>query len=155
MVYNTPVVLVLGYLARFAFVGALLGRWMTLNEPRVLGDLRRLDRAETLAGMLRATWPTVLAVGGATGAVVAVLSMSELAVTARLQPRGFATIAQGVLHAVHYQRPDTVLLATLGLIGVGLAAGGLAVGAWWPLRRWGGRTVVLLVCRPTLTTWRR
>jgi DNA-binding beta-propeller fold protein YncE len=146
MVYNTPVVLVLGYLARFAFVGALLGRWMTRNEPRVLGDLRRLDRAETLAGMLRATWPAVLAVGGATGAVVAVLSMSELAVTARLQPRGFATIAQGVLHAVHYQRPDTVLLATLGLIGVGLAAGSLAVGAWWPLRRWGGRTVVLLGC---------
>ncbi|MHC4082264.1 MAG: SMP-30/gluconolactonase/LRE family protein, partial [Planctomycetota bacterium] len=146
VVYNTPVVLGLGYLARFAFVGALLGRWMTLNEPRALSDVRRLDGAVSLAGMLRATWPAALAVGGATYAIVGVLSMSELAVTARLQPRGFATIAQGVLHAVHYQRPDTVLLATLGLIGVGLAAAFLAVGAWWPLRRWTGRAMVLFVC---------
>jgi ABC-type Fe3+ transport system permease subunit/sugar lactone lactonase YvrE len=150
VVYNTPSVLVLGYLARFAFVGALLARWMTLNEPRVLADLRRLDGAVSLSGWLRATWPAALAVGGATCAVVGVLSMSELAVTARLQPRGFTTIAQAVLHAVHYQRPDTVLLATLGLIGVGLAAGFLAVGAWWPLRRWAGRAAVLLVCAGAL-----
>jgi sugar lactone lactonase YvrE/ABC-type Fe3+ transport system permease subunit len=151
-VYHTPAVLVLGYLARFAFVGALLARWMTLNEPRVLRDMRRLDDAVSLAGWLRATWPAALAVGGATGAIVGVLSMSELAVTARLQPRGFATMAQAVLPAVHYQRPDTVLLATLGLIGVGLAAGFLAVGAWWPLRRWGGRLTVLLVCAGALAS---
>ncbi|MHC4218469.1 MAG: ABC transporter permease family protein [Planctomycetota bacterium] len=138
VIYNTPLVLVLGYLARFAFVGALLARWMTLDESREQSDLRRLDGAVSLVGLLRATWPAILAVGGATFAIVGVLSMSELAVTARLQPRGFVTIAQAVLHAVHYQRPDTVLLATLGLIGVGLAAGFLAVGAWWPLRRWGG-----------------
>jgi DNA-binding beta-propeller fold protein YncE/ABC-type Fe3+ transport system permease subunit len=145
LVYHTPAILVLGYLARYAFVGALLARWMTLAEPRVLGDLRRLDGAVSLAGWLRATWPSALAVAGASFAVVAALSMSELAVTSRLQPRGFATIAQAVLHAVHYQRPDTVMLATIVLIGVGLAAGFLALGAWWPLRRWGARVAIAAV----------
>ena len=134
-IYNTPLILVLGYAARFAFVGALLGRWLALAEPRRLADLRRLDGAQDLGGFLRSSWPTILAGGGAAFAIAGVLSMSELAVTARLQPSGFATIGQAVLHAVHYQRPDTVLLATLGLVGAGLAAGFIVACAWWPLRR--------------------
>jgi DNA-binding beta-propeller fold protein YncE/ABC-type Fe3+ transport system permease subunit len=135
VIYTTPAVLVLAYLARFAFIGALLARWMTRREPRVLGEVRRLDGAETLVGFVQSSWPRVLAAGGAAFAVVGVLSVSDLSVASRLQPIGFGAVATDVLNAVHYQRPETVLLASLSLVGVGLAAGGLAVAVWWPLRR--------------------
>ncbi len=135
MVYANPTILVLGYLARFGFVAALLARWVSLREPRTLRDLRRLDGADTLVAYVVAAWPRLLAAAGAAGAVVAVLSMSELVVAARLAPPGFPLIAGAILNAVHYQRPDTVLLAVLALVGVALAAGVAAVAMFRPLRR--------------------
>ncbi len=146
LVYTNPAILVLGYVARFGFIAALLARWLTLREPTVLADMRRLDGADDLFGYLKATWPRLLAAAGAAFAVVAVLSMSELSVSARLQPRGFNTIAGAVLNAVHYQRPDTVMLAVVALIGLGLTAGFAAVAGWWPLRRFSGRLATLAVC---------
>jgi DNA-binding beta-propeller fold protein YncE len=143
MVYGKPAILVLGYLARFGFVAALLARWASLSEPRALGDLRRLDGADTLVGYVVGAWPRLLAAAGAAAAVVGVLSMSELVVAARLAPPRFPLIAGAILNAVHYQRPDTVLLAVLGLIGCALAATLIVVGVFEPLRR-GGRVGVLL-----------
>ena len=135
VIYTSPLILVLGYLARFAFVGALLARWVVRREPGVLADMRRLDGAERLVGFLQASWPRLLAASGATFAVVWVLSVSDLSVTTRLGPIGFATLPAGILNAVHYQRPDTVLLASLCLIVLGLGAGALVVAVWWPFRK--------------------
>lgn len=134
-VYTTPAILVLGALARFGFVAALLARWVSGREPAALRDLRRLDGAETLAGYVLAAWPRLVAAAGAAAAVVAVLSMSELAVTARVAPPRFPMIATAILNAVHYQRPDTVLLGVLALVGFGLLAGLAAVAGFAPLRR--------------------
>ena len=135
IIYTNPAILVLGYLARFGFVAALLARWVSLREPRTLRDLRRLDGADTLVAYVVAAWPRLLAAAGAAAAVVAVLSMSELVVAARLAPPRFPLIAGAILNAVHYQRPDTVLLAVLALVGVALAAGVAAVAMFTPLRR--------------------
>ncbi len=143
MVYGKPTILVLGYLARFGFVAALLARWASLSEPRALGDLRRLDGADTLVGYVVAAWPRLVAAAGAAAAVVGVLSMSELVVAARLAPPRFPLIAGAILNAVHYQRPDTVLLAVLGLIGSALAVTLVVVVVFQPLRR-GGRLGVML-----------
>jgi hypothetical protein len=82
-----------------------------------------------------AAWPRLLAAAGASAAVVAVLSMSELVVAARVAPPAVPLIAGAILNAVHYQRPDTVLLAVLALVGFGLAAGSVAVVVFAPLRR--------------------
>ena len=79
--------------------------------------------------------PPRFAAAGAGGAVVAGLSMSEIVVAARLAPPGFPLIAGAILNAVHYQRPDTVLLAVLALVGVALAAGVAAVAMFRPLCR--------------------
>ncbi len=148
MLYTTPAILVLGNLARYGFIAALLARWVTVTEPRELADLRRLDGALDLPGYLLSAWPRLLAAGGAAAALVGVLSMGELAVTARLAPAGNALIASAVLNAVHYQRPDSVLLATVVLMAIALGAGLAAAAAWAPLRRWRGPAALLLAALP-------
>ncbi len=147
-IYGGPSILVLGYLGRFAFAGAIIARWAALREPGALRDLRRLDGAETLAGYLRAAWPRLLATGGAAFCLVGALSLSEVAVTARVQPPGQPVIASALLNAVHYQRPDTVLLAILALLGAGLAAGIVAVALWRALPRGGASSpaIVAVAC---------
>ena len=145
LVYLTPAILVAGYLARFGFVAALLGRWMAVREPRELAALRRLDGAQTLGGMFASSWPRFLAVGLGTMAVVTTLSLSEIPVTARLQPPGAGSLAAAVLNALHYQRPDTVMFASLVLIAAAIAAAVIAVLAWAFVRRaWRGTTVAAL-----------
>ena len=134
-VYTTPAILVVGALARYGFIAALLARWVSMREPRALRDMRRLDGADTLVGYVVAAWPRLVAAAGAAAAVVAVLSMSELVVAARVAPPGVPLIAGAILNAVHYQRPDTVLLAVLFLVGFCLAAGIAAVAVFAPLRR--------------------
>jgi DNA-binding beta-propeller fold protein YncE/ABC-type glycerol-3-phosphate transport system permease component len=134
-VYAGPAVLLLGCLGRFAFAGAILARWAALREPKALRDLRRLDGAETLPGYVRTAWPRLLAAGGAAFCLVGALSLGEVAVTARVQPPGFPVIAGAVLDAVHYQRPDTVLLGVLSLLAAGLAAGAGAVLLWRGMSR--------------------
>ncbi|MCH8006858.1 MAG: SMP-30/gluconolactonase/LRE family protein [Planctomycetes bacterium] len=147
VIYTRPTVLILAYLARYAFVGALLGRWLSLREPAALADIRRLDGAETLKGLVESSWPRLLAAAGAAFAIVSVLSMSDLSVTGRLQPAGFGAIATDVLDAVHYQRPRVVLMATFWLIFAGVAAGVLGVGLSWPLRAlWASRAALIIGC---------
>jgi len=133
--YTTPAILVIGALARYGFIAALLARWVSMREPQELRDMRRLDGADTFVAYVVATWPRLVAAAGASAALVAVLSMSELVVAARVAPPGVPLIAGAILNAVHYQRPDTVLLAVLFLVGFGLAGGIAAVTVFAPLRR--------------------
>ena len=133
--YTTPAILVIGALARYGFIAALLARWVSLREPRAMRDMRRLDGADTLVAYVVAAWPRLVAAAGASAALVAVLSMSELVVASRVAPPGVPLIAGAILNAVHYQRPDTVLLAVLFLVGFGLAAGLVAAAVFVPLRR--------------------
>ncbi|MHC4427299.1 MAG: hypothetical protein ACYS0D_01665, partial [Planctomycetota bacterium] len=133
-IYLTPAILVLGYLGRFAFVAALLGRFVSAREPRALVEMRRLDGATGLVGHLQACWPRLLAAGGAAGAIAGVLSLSDLSIAARLQPAGFSAIATDILDAIHYQRPRVVMTASLLMLALGIAAGFAAACLWWPLR---------------------
>ncbi len=112
LVYNQPAVLVFGHLASFAFLGALLGRWVAMREPQSLQDLRSIDGADRLIGIMRTTWPRLLAAGGATFAIVFVLSLSEIPVTAAVRPAGFDAITSSILNDMHFQRPQTVMIAT-------------------------------------------
>ena len=97
--------------------------------------MRRLDGADTLVAYVIAAWPRLVAAAGASAALVAVLSMSELVVASRVAPPGVPLIAGAILNAVHYQRPDTVLLAVRCRAGLGLAAGVAAAAVFAPLRR--------------------
>ena len=135
VIYLNPVILIAGYLARFGFVGALLGRWIAVREPRDLTALRRLDGAQTMRGLFASSWPRLLAAGLGVMAIVTALSLSEIPVTARLQPPGAGSLAAAVLNALHYQRPDTVMFASLVLIGAAIIAAITAVLAWAFVRK--------------------
>jgi len=137
LIYRHETILVLGHLARFGFVAALLGRWIAVCEPRALMDLRRQDGAETLIGLIRAAWPRLLAAAVASLAIVLVLSISEIPVTARVHPPGSDPLAVSLLNAMHYQRPQTVMIASLALLMVAVLAALITALVWAPLRRAG------------------
>lgn len=134
-VYLTPAVLVIGHLARFGFLAALLGRWIAQQEPRALVEMRAMDGAERLGGLLRATWPRLLAAGGATFAIVMALSLAEIPVTAQVRPPGFDLITPSILNDMHYQRPQTVMIATAAFMGVAMLASFGALVLWSSTRR--------------------
>src|SRR5690606_27451547 len=116
---------------------ALLGRWMAMSEPRSLVDLRMLDGADRLGGLLRATWPRMLAASAATFAVVLVLSLGEIPVTAAVRPAGFDAITTSILNDMHFQRPQTVMIATAIFMIFALIAAAVACTSWMVMRRRG------------------
>jgi DNA-binding beta-propeller fold protein YncE/ABC-type spermidine/putrescine transport system permease subunit II len=142
-VYQSDAVLVLGHLARFGFIAALLGRWCAAREPTMMRDLRRLDGATTLGGYCRAAQPRLLAIGAASLAIVFVLAMSEVPVTARIHPPGSDPLAVSLLNAMHYQRPTTVIVAVGVLLFVALLAALVAASVLASMRRRTSRAVVL------------
>lgn len=135
LVYRSPLMLVLGHLSLFGLIAALLGRWAAQREPAAVRDLRLLDGADTLRGQLVAAGPTLMSAAVATAAITAALSLSEISLSGQLAPPGFELLAPIVLNALHYQRPETVALATVATIGVALIAAFVAAVAWSTVRR--------------------
>jgi DNA-binding beta-propeller fold protein YncE/ABC-type Fe3+ transport system permease subunit len=148
LMYATPAALLLALLGRFAFIAALIGRAAGLSEPRKLADLRALDDATGLTAIVRTSWPRLATAMGAAFLIVAALSMSEITVTAQLYPPGLDPIAPVILNAMHYQQPETVMLAAIGLVLVALLAT-VAVGLIWlrlTPRRVPRRAVTIVAC---------
>jgi len=135
LIYLNPTILVLGGLGRFGFIGALLGRWVAMREPRNERDLRTLDGADGVLSLLLATWPRVLAAASATFGIVLVLSMSEIPMTAMVRPPGLDVITPSILNDMHFQRPQTVMIATGIFLVLALCAATITVGAWWIVKR--------------------
>ena len=64
-------------------------------------------------------------------AIVFVLALSEITVTGQVSPPSSRQpIALAILNAMHYQRPYTVMIASLALIGFALCAAVVAIAAW-------------------------
>jgi len=144
VLYATPVSLALALLGRFAFIAALIGRAAGLSEPSALAELRALDNATTLSAILRTAWPRIVAAMAASFLIVGVLSMSEIAVTAHLYPPGLDPIAPVILNAMHYQQPETVMLAAIGFVTIALLAA-VITGIIW-LRLSPRRAAMPIVC---------
>ena len=135
--YQTPIILVLSLAARTGFVGVLLGRWIVVSEPAALRDLRLLHGRFGLLAFLASSRPRLLAGGAAAMAITFAMCLSEVSVTARLQPRGFEVIASALLNALHYQRPETIVLATTILIAaacVGSLLAAIVLSRPWRIR---------------------
>jgi DNA-binding beta-propeller fold protein YncE/ABC-type Fe3+ transport system permease subunit len=114
--YRSPLILLLGHAARVCVVGALVGRWLAAGEPHELALARRADGVSGLGGLARAAGPRLLGGVCAAWGLGAVLSLGEIAVTARLAPPGFDAVAGSVLNAMHYQRPDVPIWALAALL---------------------------------------
>jgi len=131
--YRTPMILNIAHLASAGFVCALLARWSARGEARSLHDLRRLDGALSFTGLWRSARPTMLAASIASGVIVTAFAVGETAVTAQVvppMPIDRIPIAMTLLNDMHYQRPQTVLVACILLTALALAAG-LGVAAAW------------------------
>ena len=94
---------------------------LAAREPRTAARMRALDGDSVLA-----VWRGIrneLAIASAASATLAFAwSLSELTASGRVVPPGLAWIATDILNAIHYQRPDTVILATGGLLLAALPA---------------------------------
>jgi DNA-binding beta-propeller fold protein YncE len=150
LVYLTPAIIVLGHVARFGFVAALLGRWASRRISGAWGDQRRMDGVQTLSRFIVGSGPRLWGAVVATGAIVGVLALSEIVVTAQVAPPARSQpLGISVLNAMHYQRPYTVMVASLALVATALFAALLGAGAW----RWGrgrGATAVVVMMTATL-----
>ena len=134
LIYRTPAILVLGHVARYAFLGALFGRWMAMREPRSIVELRAMDGGRTLPAWWRSARPRIMATCAATFGIVLVLSLSEIPVTAMVRPPGFDAITTSILNDMHFQRPQTVMFATGIFFALALVAAGVTAALWWSTR---------------------
>jgi DNA-binding beta-propeller fold protein YncE len=149
-VYDSPFGLMLGGVALLGFLAAWLSRAAKQAEPEMLRSARRLDGALSGQPLWMATRPRLLAASLAAGAIAASLWLGEVSVTARLQRPGFDVIATSVLNAIHYQHPETVVIALGVMLVVGLLAAAIAIAGWSRVGRWAAPLVLLAVaaCGP-------
>ncbi|MCP3904051.1 MAG: hypothetical protein GY715_10495 [Planctomycetes bacterium] len=145
MLYGSPAILVFAHLARFGFVAALLARWFVAGEPGALADMRRADGVRSLGAILVAQRPRFVGAALAAGAVTVVLAFGEIPVTARVQPPGSDPLAVSLLNAMHYQRPETVMIASAVLLLAALAAAVVTVIAVRPFRGISSRVAAALL----------
>ncbi|MFG0330828.1 MAG: hypothetical protein ACF8PN_13140 [Phycisphaerales bacterium] len=124
--YDSPIIITLGHLARFGLVAALVGRWIADSESRERRALRRLDGAETLMSRLRAGGGSLVAPVLAAGAIGLALSLGEISTTVIVTPAGTQTLSERLLNKMHYAREDSALATTVLLAGLTFGLGAAA-----------------------------
>lgn len=120
---DSRLIVVVGHLARFGFIPALLGWWLAGLESREERGVRALDGAETLRGWGVARFP--LHAGAVVGVALGVgmLSFHEIEATVILQPPGVDNLAQQLLENLHYARDERLAAAVVNLLAAGLGIG--------------------------------
>ena len=133
VVMMQPTVYLIAHLSSFGFVAVLMARWTALREPAYIRDLRLLDGANSLSGVIQTNRPRIMAAAWATLAMIFVLAIGETAVTAIVSPphrAGAGPLALTLLNDMHYQRPQTVMVASILFMIVALGAA-LIVAILW------------------------
>ncbi len=130
VVYDGAAILVLAQVARLGVVGVVAAALAGAFDARPVPDGARESRLAALdaARWWQPAWRArrrLAAVGGVAAAAGFALALGELVVTSRVAPPGVPWIATDVLNAIHYQRPETVLLSLLLLVGAALVASSL------------------------------
>lgn len=131
---ESPIPLVLGHLARFAWIAAAAG-CLAARAEGSQRELRRLDRAEGLFGWLLACWPGHGGLVVAASLTCGLLSLHEIEASILIQPAGMISLAQTMLGFLHYSRMEEL---SAGLVLLAAAGGVVVTAAWWGLRRTGG-----------------
>jgi len=131
---ESPMPLVLGHLARFAWIAAAAG-CLAARAEEAQRELRRLDRAEGFFGWLLACWPAQGGLVIAASLACGLLSLHEIEASILIQPAGMTSLAQTMLGFLHYSRMEEL---SAGLVLLAAAGSVVVAGAWWGLRRTGG-----------------
>jgi len=121
----TAGVLALGHLSVFGFIAALMARWAVSTEAERERDVRLIDGPAKFTQFLRAQRPRLTLAIVPTAVLVFVLSIGEIPVTAMINPPHRANagpLALSLLNDMHYQRPQTVMIAAAGMMILALLA---------------------------------
>ncbi|MEY4116858.1 MAG: hypothetical protein RLZZ116_186 [Planctomycetota bacterium] len=140
--YDSPAVLVVVLAARAAPLAAIAALVFAAREPASAARLRAVDGVSWLAAWRGLRHELAVVAIGA-GTLGFTWSLGELTASGRVVPPGVQWIATDVLNAIHYQRPDTVVLATLALL---LAALPAVLALLRGIRRLQGQMVMLVLC---------
>jgi len=124
---DSPAIVAVGHLARFAVVPLLVGAWVARLEPPEARDLRELYGVRGLVSRARGglLGPLVPAAAGA-GLLVFALSVHEVEAAVLLAPPGHDTFARRMLEFLHFTRFEPLAIGSVGIV---VLATGAAVGA--------------------------
>jgi ABC-type Fe3+ transport system permease subunit len=130
-VTDTSLIVVLGHVARFGFLAALVGVWLGAQESDQEREQRRMDAGDGVRGWwgVLARWRVgVLAV---LGVVAGLLSLHEVESSVMLMPASSAGggIGWRMLQNLHFLRMEDLSAGVLWLAGMGLAVWLLVVAA--------------------------
>ncbi len=130
-VHGSGVALLLALTARTAIIPVLLARWAVRSEPEPLRSARRLEHDGGLVAALR---PRLVIASVATVMLGGALALGDIPLAAMVAPPAAEPpLAVSLLNAMHYQRPDTVVMTIAALLVSGLLAAvvtGVVAGAW-------------------------
>jgi sugar lactone lactonase YvrE len=135
LIYDTKAILVLALVARFGVV-AVVAAAIALRSTGGRGaDLRRLDDPRSASDLWRVGRPAlvgafVVALAGGTA-----LALGDIVLASRLVPPGTELLAPSMLNAMHYQQPETVVFASILMIGCGMLAAWCVVACTLRIKR--------------------
>lgn len=156
LIFRNAFILNIAHLASAGFVAVFLARWCVAGETRALHDLRRIDGAQALRGLWLSARPTMFAAALACAAIVTVMSMGEIAVTAQVVPPlpiERTPLAMTLLNDMHYQRPQTVMVASLLMTLLAIVSA-IGIAFVWRMSinfRGAGRIAVAVMCPALLS----
>jgi DNA-binding beta-propeller fold protein YncE len=119
-IYDSAAIVVILLAARAAPIAVLVAVALAAREAPAAARLRALDGG-TLRGAWRGARGEIVLAASVTGATALVWSVSELIASGRVAPPGLRWMATDVLNAIHYQRPDTVILFAGAMLVLGFA----------------------------------
>lgn len=120
VVGGSLVAVAVGEVARFGFLGVLIGCVLARLQPVELADLRRLDGAEGVRGWWRVARPMQAGALAGVGLATAALAFHEVEAASQLQPPGMGGLATLMLNFLHFARQSDLSAASVMLIAVGL-----------------------------------
>ncbi len=124
-------IVVLAHTARFAWMPALVGCWLSAIEPAQRRSQRRIDGAESLSGWWLACARPSLLPALLTGVFVGLMSLHEIESTVMVEPPGVDNLARRILQFLHFSRMDDLSAAGVWLIGGGLLIASFAAAVDW------------------------
>ncbi len=139
-VYDSLWIEVIALTQRLLLVASVVVLALSMHEHAPARRLRALDGERVLAqwrGMRR----EVARAASVTAVLSFALALGELTVTGRVAPPGVSWLATDILNAIHYQRPETVLLSAGALMLVASAAAWMVISCVRGLSSGGGSSM--------------
>lgn len=130
-VYDGMPVMVMAFLARFAWLALLAARGTTSRLYAPLRDMAAVDGASpwqtTVAVVWPIAWPTLVAAA----VLIGVLSIGEVPATTLLSPLRPPMLVPSLMTWVHTLRFDPMIEASLLLTGIAMVLGMVVAGLVW------------------------